>query len=260
MNFCLSSRQTKEYLAQADQIKVASNDYKQIYDLIEQYSDKQIILNCADQPKDALKELAILSQNKLILCLFQISDINLAKELKLRYYLAFPALTVEQLRTYKNLGVCYALIDNELMHQLHYTKRIGIPIRAIPNISYLDGMPRENGVIGNWFRPEDVDEYSLYIDTIEFGTQPEKREQTLFRIYSKDKEWTGRLDRIVQDLNYPALNHNINSRDSLRRMNCGMTCAAGSCTLCYDILKISNALPRFRASQNQGSIVIEGER
>ena len=260
MNFCLSSRQTKEYLAQADQIKVASNDYKQVYDLIEQYPDKQIILNCADQPKDALKELAILSQNKLILCLFQISDINLAKELKLRYYLAFPALTVEQLRTYKNLGVCYALIDNELMHQLHYTKRIGIPIRAIPNISYLDGMPRENGVIGNWFRPEDVDEYSLYIDTIEFGTQPEKREQTLFRIYSKDKEWTGRLDRIVQDLNYPALNHNINSRDSLRRMNCGMTCAAGSCTLCYDILKISNALPRFRASQNQGSIVIEGER
>ena len=83
------------------------------------------------------------------------------------------------------------------MHELHYVKQIGVPIRAIPNISFLDGLPRDDGVNGNWIRPEDLDAYSIYINTIEFGTQPERREQALFRIYSKEKQWYGDLGRIV---------------------------------------------------------------
>ena len=249
MNFCLSSRQTPEYLKQADQIKVASRDYKQIYDLLEQYPETTIILNYIDQPIDTIKGLAVLSKNKLILSLFQIEDIKIARELNLKYYFSFPATTLEQVRAAKNLEVSYIILDNQVMHQLHDVKRIGIPVRAIPNISFLDTIPREDGVTGNWIRPEDLDAYSIYIDTIEFGSQPERREQTLFRIYSKDKEWPGDLGRIVQDLNYIGNNGMINSEHSLRRMNCGMICAAGHCSLCYDILRISNELPEIKQKQ-----------
>ena len=241
MKFCLSSRQTPEYLQQADEIKVASNDYKQVYDLLDKYPDKTIILNYTDQPKEAMRELAILAQGRLILCIFDFLNIELAKELNLPYYYGIAIQTLDELRAAKNLGVCYTLIDNQLTHQLYYVKAMGVPVRAIPNISSLDGIPRENGINGNWIRPEDIDAYSLYIDTIEFGTQPQKREQTLFRIYSQDKEWHGQLERIVQDLNFSVFANPINQEFLLRRMNCGMTCTnADGCSLCYDLFKIAN--------------------
>jgi hypothetical protein len=46
---------------------------------------------------------------------------------------------------------------------------LNIKIRAIPNLAHLDGFPRENGVCGNWISPFCIDDYSMYIDTIEFG-------------------------------------------------------------------------------------------
>ena len=62
---------------------------------------------------------------------------------------------------------------------LHKVKVIGVPIRMIPVYAFLDGIPRDDGVCGNWFRPEDIDAYSIYVDTVEFGAQPQKREQAL---------------------------------------------------------------------------------
>ena len=254
MKFCLSSRQTPEYLKKADQIRVIIQDYKQIYDLLEEYPNKDIILNFAPATQDQkiLNDLSILGQNRIVLSIFNIDDIKLAKELKFKYYLAQALQTPEEVRAAKNLGVSWVLIDNYAMHKLHEIKVIGIPIRAIPNLSFLDGIPRENGVCGNWIRPEDIDNYSLYIDVIEFGTQPQKREQTLYRLYAEDKKWAGELGRIVMDLDYPALNRTIDSEKIMRRMNCGMTCASlGDCTLCYDILKMSFLLPIYENKKQE---------
>ena len=251
MKFCLSSRQTPEYLKQADQIKVASRDYKQIYNLIEEYPDKEIILNYQNLTEDTLKEFKTLSKGNLTLCLFSIEDLPITKKLGIPFYFSLPVTTLDQLKAVKNLGVRYALLDNTITHQLHYAKMIGVPLRLIPNLAHLDGIPREDGVCGNWFRPENVDDYSIYIDTIEFGLQPERREQTLFRLYSKDKQWSGDLGRIVQDLNYIGNNLTIDNNLILRRMNCEMKCAYTNCTLCYDIMKISDAIPQFINSENK---------
>ena len=239
MKFCLSSRQTPEYLKQADQIKVASRDYKQIYDLIEEYPDKEIILNYQNLTEDTLKEFKTLSKGNLTLCLFSIEDLPITKKLEIPFYFSLPVTTLDQLKAVKNLGVRYALLDNTVAHQLHYAKMIGVPLRLIPNLAYLDGIPRDDGVCGNWVSPFCIDEYSTYIDTIEFGLQPERREQTLFRIYKKEKEWYGNLDRIVQDLNYIGNCGHINKDLLLTRMNCGMKCSYNNCKLCYNLLKIS---------------------
>ena len=245
MEFCLSSRQTPEYLAQADQIKVTSRDYKQIYDLVDDYPKAKIILNYQNLKEDTLKELNILSQGRLILCLFSVEDLPIAKKMGIPFYFSWPIQTLDQLKTVKNLGVRYALLDNEAAHQLHYAKIINVPIRMIPNLAHLDGFPREDGVCGNWFMPQCVPEYSTYVDTIEFGLQPERREQTLYRLYAKEQKWSGEVGRIVQDLNYLGNNLTLDKELLLRRMNCGMKCAYDGCTLCYDILKISDAIPRF---------------
>ena len=84
--------------------------------------------------------------------------------------MARPVSTLEEARAFKDLGVCYLLINGLLMHQLHYVKQLGIPLRAIPNIAHLDDIPRQNGIYGNWIRPENIDDYGVYIDTFEFGT------------------------------------------------------------------------------------------
>ena len=248
MKFCLSSRQTPEYLKQADEIRVASRDYKQIYDLIEQYPNATIILNYTPSPEEkekynkAVRDFVMLAPKRFILCLFSLADVAFAKELNIPFFSARPITTLEQLRTIKELGVCYAIIDNQICHQLHETKIIGVPLRLFPNISFLDDLPRENGICGNWIRPEDVEAYSLYIDVLEFGSrQPEKREQALFRIYAKEHQWSGDLGRLVEDLNALGQNSLIDSKVSQRRMNCGMLCATSkNCTLCYDMLKIAS--------------------
>ena len=245
MKFCLSSRQTDEYLSQADEIRVQYRDYKQIYDLLDKFPKATIILNCQTLEEEpflkAIRDFVKLAPERIILSLYSFADIKTAKEFQLPFYIIHPFQTLEQLRAVKELGVCYALIDNLLPHQLHEAKITGVPLRAIPNIAHLDAIPRENGITGNWIRPEDLDQYSLYIDAIEFGTQPQKREQALFRIYHTEKSFGGDLGRIVQDFNALGSNAFLNSEITLTRMNCGLKCATSQgCSICQNILYLSS--------------------
>lgn len=145
------------------------------------------------------------------------------------------------MRAFKTLGVCYVLIDGEICHQLHEAKIIGVPLRAIPTLAHLDTIPREDGINGDWFRPEEVDDYALYIDTIEFGPQPQlRREQALYRIYHDEKEFLGGLDRLVPDLNAQGESRFLAKEAMLARMNCGLQCATSrNCRICYNAFEIA---------------------
>lgn len=241
MKYCLSSRQTPEYLKQCDEIRVLSRDINQIYDLLDLYPEKNIVYNLEnlDDLKATLEELAKLSQGRITLALYNLKDIDFCKQYNFPYFSIHPCKSLSQISALKALGVNQVLIDEPLTHMLHKVKLLNIPIRAIPVYSYLDGFPRDDGVCGNWFRPEDVEAYSLYIDTIEFGYQPEKREQALFRIYAKEHEWPGELGRLVSDLNYVGINRMLNPEYTMKRMNCGMICAESKCSICYNLLDLA---------------------
>ena len=244
MKFCLSSRQTPEYLKQADEIRVLFRDYKQIYDLINNFPNATISLVCEnfndDKFKKALEEFVVLAPNRLILQLSSFRDIEQAKAFHLPYYMLQPIVSLNQLRAVKDLGVCYAMIDGPICHQLHEAKIIGVPLRIIPNVAHLDSIPRDNGIAGNWFLPENIDDYSLYIDMIEFGLQPERREQALFRIYHNEKSYLGELGKLIQGLNVLGESRYINHEFLMRRMNCNSACdTSKNCTLCYDLINIA---------------------
>lgn len=256
MKFCLSSRQTPEYLNRADEIRVQFRDYNQVYDLIDQYPNATIILNCQEfidsKFQKALRDFVTLVPKRLILALFSFNDIETAQIYRIPFYMIHPIQTLEHLHSVKKLGVCYALIDNVLMHQLHEAKIIGVPLRAIPNIAHLDAIPREDGINGNWIRPENLESYSLYIDAIEFGSQPERREQALFRIYHDEHEFPGDLGKIVQDLNVTGVNRYLGDEIMLRRMNCNLNCTTiKNCTICYDSLRIASHPEVFEKGENE---------
>lgn len=238
MKYCLSSRQTPTYLNLCDEIRVSSRDIEQLFDFLDTYPNKTFIYNLENllTARDTLKKLAKLNQNRITLALYNLDDIPFCQEYNYSYYYIRPCKSLSQAQALKNLGVNQLLIDEPLTHMLHEIKLIGLPIRAIPVYAYLDPIPRDDGVCGNWFRPEDQEAYSVYIDTIEFGYQPEKREQALFRIYAQQKEWAGELGRIVSDLNYIGLNRMLNPEYTLKRMNCGMICAQNKCSICYKLL------------------------
>lgn len=254
MKFCLSSRQTPEYLKQADEIRILSRDINQIYDLLDTYPEKSFVYNLEslDDRRAILEDLAKLNQGRITMALYDLNDIEYCASNFFQYFYVKPASSLSQVRALKALGVNQVLIDAPLTHMLHEVKKIGVPIRAIPVFSYLDGIPREDGVCGNWFRPEDLDAYSIYIDTIEFGAQPIQREQALFRIYAKDKQWPGELGRLVTDLNYLGENRMINPALTQYRMNCQMRCAQGECNRCYAILDMAkeSAVTNFLPNQS----------
>lgn len=87
----------------------------------------------------------------------------------LEYYLGYPVVSFFELNALKQLGVCYVRLDNELFFQLDKVKKCGVPVRAIPNVAYIDGLRRENGILGTWIRPEDLETiYDDYITAVEF--------------------------------------------------------------------------------------------
>lgn len=151
-----------------------------------------------------------------------------------------PITTWNEANALKDLGVSYLYIAPPLTHQLDKVRRLNIPIRMFANIAYADTMPRKNGVSGGWIRPEDVDAYGQYIDAIEFADVDLKKEQALFRIYTKG-EWPGDLNLIINNLNYPGVNRMIDPAISQRRMTCAQRCEERqTCHLCYEMLDLAN--------------------
>lgn len=93
-----------------------------------------------------------------------------------------------------------------------------------------------------FIRPEDVETYEPYIDTLEFFGR-ENSIETYYKIYAIDKKWFGKLNEVILDLDT-----NIDSRFLLpsfaeRRLNCGRRCLKGRpCRICEATEQLSAIL------------------
>lgn len=248
MKICVGNRQSIEYLNKADEIKVQFRDRRAIPDYIEKYPGKTIIVEhrFGDDPIDEKdwKEFKIdntLARENFYLCLSSLQDTVLCKEYGLKFYLGYPVQTFYELQGLKNLGVSFVKLGAPLFFEMDKVKQIGIPVRAIPNVAYADGLPREDGVCGTWIRPEDVELYEDYITSYEFEDCDKAKEQALFRIYGEKHAWSGELDYIITNINYKGTNRMIPQDFTQHRLNCGQRCQSGSsCKLCYRYLNLAN--------------------
>ena len=93
-----------------------------------------------------------------------------------------------------------------------------------------------------FIRPEDIDKYDKYVDVVEFYNI-DKQLDTYYEIYAIDKEWFGRLDEIITDLNSDIDNRYIIPRFAQKRMTCSKKCFKGGvCTRCDEIEKLAKSL------------------
>ena len=244
MRFSLSSRQNKEYLAQADEVRVEARDIKALVEiLMEECPTQDVVLYLPREfDKEFLNDCYKMANGRLKFCL-SVPMMNLAKichDMGWAYYFDTPIHTYEDLRSCKAMGVTEVKLGAPLAFELDKVKAIGIPIRAVPNVANQGDFIKTDGVCGQWIRPENIPQYEEYIDIIEFDKVDLRQEQALFRIY-KRQSWMGELGLIIQDLNHTGSNYLIDPSYTERRMNCGQVCESrGTCHICYVMLDLAN--------------------
>lgn len=241
MKFCLSNRQSKEYLTKADQIKVQFRDRKSIPDLILDYPGKEIILENPHSEEldwNELQTWRMLAKDDFVLCLSDPVQLIEAIRLGFKAYFGWTISDYEVLNTVLEMGVCYVRVSGPLFFDLDH---VNGNIRVTANIAFEDGLVRKDGVIGTYIRPEDVELYDEYIDVIEFGDCDLKKEQALYRIYAEQKEWPGDLGMIITGLNHTGVNRMIHPDFAKRRISCRQRCKSGGvCLSCYRFLNLAN--------------------
>lgn len=236
MKFALHNNLSSEYLRQADEILVWYHDRRSLPDLFNEYPQATIILklqlgDTADW--DEINDYYNLSKNHLICCLDNIrQDAQECAKRHIPFFWLYPVNNFYDLNALRLMGACYVYIAPPLTFQIKKAFAAGVPLRVIPNVAYEDYLPRDNGLHGGWFRPEDMKLLEPYVDVIEFGGHCDTdQEQALYRIYKRG-EWSEDINTIIYNLGMPPTICSLLA-DTHRRLNCGQACQEGStCHLC----------------------------
>ena len=184
---------------------------------------------------------------KIIYKIKDLKDAKWFKDNNIKFLYYYPINTYFELNSLIELGAEYAIISAPLSLDLKRVKKIAqdkIKLRLVPNVAYDAYIPKENGIIGQWVRPEDVDLYEEYIYIFDFeNLNSRKQEQALFDIY-KNKKWNGNLKYLITNLNYDIDNKALDILGE-KRINCGMRCQIDKkCNLCYNIFNMINNLEK----------------
>jgi hypothetical protein len=256
MKYCLSADQDNITLKKIDEIKLKSNDWQYLSVLAENFPNKDIIIELA---KDFSLETFLVENtylNKLIIACDNYGQMQLCKSYNVRFYYKYSITSFYELKALKDLGACYALIGIPLIFDLDNVIKYNIPLRVIPNIAYEPYLPHENGIYGQWIRPEDVEKYEKYIDVLEFyteGSNKVQKEAAMYKIYAEDKTWPGNLNLIIDNLNFNVDNRLFYAEDNLaeRRMNCKHKCMIGACRFCESQFQFESVLRSYAKTKEE---------
>lgn len=245
MKYSLSSRQPAEYLAQADEIRIAYRDRNFLLDAITLYPEATLNLRLRGSAEtaydwDEIQRFDKLAKGKLIVSCNYLTDVQRARDLGLKTAWTEPVRSYRELRALARLCVEYVVLDAPLFFDLSYVSSLGVPLRVCANVASYDWLQFDDNVCGPYLRPEDQELYAPYIDTIEFALVNLEQERALFRIYKNDGEWPGRIQTIIPALQTEAVNRLILPEMALCRLNCRQQCQSGSaCKVCYRAFELA---------------------
>ena len=246
MKYCVSGRHQKSILSKADEIKMQYKDRDRLINYIKDYPDKTFILIIPkDVPEDELEWNRFEDYSNEVNFILCIQDLNLAKNCHnhgIKFYWFYPIFTWFELNGVIAFDPCYIILAAPLCFDLKKVKaKTQIPIRLCPNLAFDAYIPRANGICGSWIRPEDVEIYEEWVDTLEFITDDLSKESTLFHIYAENKVWPGNLNLLLTNFNVNVDNRAIPEEIGKIRANCGQRCmSSGTCHFCETSVNFSN--------------------
>ena len=246
MKACLSARCSPQYLAKADEIKVAYKDRNTIIDYVDKY-DATIVLDMRVAPEETdweeISRLNTICREKFIFGAVSANQFYKCNELGIKFYFDRPISRYEDIQDLRVFKPEYLLIETPLFFELEKVKVFGIPVRLAPNLAYYDNwIPKVNGLYGSWVRPEDMDLYEGLIDTVEFVASDARQEEAYYRVYFETKTWPGELEHFIVNFRQLGVNNGYLPRSFTEaRLNCGQKCqSGGSCKICAKAVKLSN--------------------
>ena len=104
-------------------------------------------------------------------------------------------------------------------------------------------------------------QYDIFISTIDFGSQPLKREETLFNLY-KSQYYGGEIHRLIPDVETPVTADILQPNHLSYRIDCAQECVypRGKCRICYNLLQMEyelqmkNRLDEFLKIENENAL------
>ena len=167
---------------------VETKDYQQIPDLFVEYPNKMIILKITNEAleneniKTTIEQYSKASTN-FCCAIYNLSYSQWFKTKEIKFYYSYPINTYYDMQGLIDLGVEYILITAPLTFKVDILKKHEVKFRMVPNVAYDAYIPRQNGICGQWVRPEDITHYENGIYVFEFENVNLEQERTMFDIY-----------------------------------------------------------------------------
>lgn len=247
MKFCLSATQNKETLLNADEIMVNWGDRNSILDLIDLNPQATIVLYVdfynVNVTIDQIKNYHNICRGQFIAL---VPTIDLLKECvaaNIKCGMTFIIRDYQYLYMLYNLGADVFTIGGILTHDLSFIRKHYPDVELHICVNNAEGQPdgSYSGIPSGWFRPEDIDKLSEYIDVCQFDSESAVQERALYKIYAQDKAWPGSINLLIHNLYVnDALNDALPEDFFERRKNCRQRCLSGGhCQFCNITLHIA---------------------
>ena len=218
---------------------VKAIDYQQIPALFIDYPNVTIILEVNNEQMQDEKTTEIIKQyaqdnpENFCCCIYDLQHAKWFKNKGIKFYYGYPVDSFYDVQGLINLGVEYIKISAPLTFETQTLKSKGVKFRMIPNVAHATYIPRENGIKGQWVRPEDVQYYEDAIYIFEFEAVNLDQEKTLYHIYAETGIWNGNLNLLITNLNVNVDNRAFPDELGELRSNCGQKCMkTGTCHFC----------------------------
>ena len=148
-----------------------------------------------------------------------------------------------------SLGVTDIYIGNQLGFDIQeVAKKVhaaGVSVRIYPNICQ-SSYPYSDKLTQFYVRPEDIPAYENWVDVCELISF-NKSDETLYKIYAKEKKWWGPLKEIIFGLDSDIDNRYIGPEFAWFRTNCRKRCLRdGSCKMCKRIEELSHVAAKIK--------------
>ena len=255
MNFCLPYMKSFPHNDEIPEFTIKYNSLKDSYEdlvkFIETYSDRRINIELLHDATGADTILPLLKINPEIYLKLNesyIQKVTAFKEKGIRFFFSLQSDNWDSFNSLVNIGVSDIYIANELGFSLLTISKIlknkNIHIRVIVNIAQArDPFESTEPIKAFFIRPEDIDDYETYIDTIEFFADNQVQYEVLYETYAYNKNWDGNLQEIIIGLRIPIDSRTIIPEFGLYRGNCEKRCFRGSnCAICNRVVELSETM------------------
>lgn len=268
-SFAIRYRADNAYVNEADQIIIKYHPSRNLLNFLKEHDKQRVIIAIEDGQAFAKEKglgfLMLVKQSPEDPHNWLVRLPSLFNEQK-----AIPEETLDQLKDMKipyffndyidrwdilyglfDLGVSDVYICNEMGFEINKVAAAAhernIRVRVFPNVAQ-SAWYKTPDLKKFFIRPEDIEDYELYVDTFEiFATDdtPTRADQVLYKAYVKDKKWFGKLKEIISDFTIDLdgkFTHPLWVKD---RITCGKRCLKGGrCRMCDTIAGLGETLEK----------------